>query len=85
MCDGNGLSWQQRVAWTHEPVVDGVSCLFLAMLVQVSVRNRSKWWQVMGNNIIITISDKVTAGIHSIQDVLFCRSKFVVSNIVYKT
>ena len=35
VCDGNGLSGQQRVAWTHEPVVDGVSCLCLAMLVQV--------------------------------------------------
>ena len=34
-CDGNGLSGRQRVAWTYEPVVDGVSCLFLAMLVQV--------------------------------------------------
>ena len=35
VCDGNGLSGRQRVAWTREPVVDGVSCLCLAMLVQV--------------------------------------------------
>ena len=33
VCDGNGLSRQQRVAWTREPVVDDVSCLCLAMLV----------------------------------------------------
>ena len=34
VCDGNGLSGQQRVAWAHELVVDGVSCLYLAMLAQ---------------------------------------------------
>ena len=31
--DGNGLSGRQRVAWTRVPVVGGVSCLCLAMLV----------------------------------------------------
>ena len=35
VCDGIGLSGRQRVAWTREAVVDGVSCLFLDMLVQV--------------------------------------------------
>ena len=35
VCDGNGLSGRQLVAWTCELVVDGVSCLCLAMLVQV--------------------------------------------------
>ena len=35
VCDGNGLSGQQCVAWTHKPVVDVASCLCLAMHVQV--------------------------------------------------
>ena len=35
LCNGNGLSGRQRVAWTLESVVDDVSCLCLVMLVQV--------------------------------------------------
>ena len=35
VCDDNGLSGRQRVVWTHKPVVDGVSCLCLAMHGQV--------------------------------------------------